>query len=80
MYQAYGCRIVVTNQAKTYVVASWSLQCSFSSVCICRGLSATSPTRLLRRLPEHTSTGVKAPEIRKGEMLFEAHIRMPTLI
>jgi hypothetical protein len=77
MFQANGCCTVVTNQAVTYV---WSLQWSFSSVCICRDLSATSPTHLLRRLSEQTFTGVKASELRSGDVLFETHIRMPTLI
>ena len=42
-------------------------------VCICRDLSATSPTCLLRRLPKHTSAGVKTSELRTGDKLFEAH-------
>ena len=57
-----------------------SLQWSFSCVCVCLDATATSPTRLLRKLPEQKPAGVKASELRNGEILFDPHTSMPTPI
>lgn len=81
VYQANGCYIVVTNLAKMYVVTIWvysAVSVVFGCVCVCLDLTATSPTRLLRRLPGQKPTGVKASQLCNGELLFDPHTSMLT--